>query len=603
MSRLCFFILPLLLSACTAPVVKQTIDDPIAKVRSDTRGIDRLLLEAGGTIPPRSTELRLRAAQLAFSANELALTQRIIDAVQNPYISDETTRRYAFLNAELALSRNEPNIAIKYLEDRRLQNIPLDTKTQVTSGQLRARAYEMGRSYIASARELIYVDRLLPVNARQANHDLIFTTLLRLGADTLQTQAEQSITAEIRGWLSLAAMSKRFQHDPLRQLNALKDWQKVWPNHPAALVIPGSLQMLSRIVANRPENIALILPLNGSLGNIGRAIRDGYIAAHYQLTPDTQLRIYDSTTAEILELVSRAERDGVRLIIGPLDREKVTTIAKQPLSTPVIALNRTLGGEINPNLYQFGLAPEDESLQVAAQINREDRLKGLVIAPDSEWGQRNYNAFADRFAEQGGIIVDSAFFKNQRDYSDIVKSLLNIDSSEKRAANLRRITGERFEFSARRRQDIEFIFLLANPNQARGINPTLGFFYAEDVPVYATSHINAGTDSRINSMDLNGIRFCDIPWRLTQSDTLQNTIIDTWPTASTQLGSFYALGVDVHRLYPRLQQLKEHPEERIFGSTGILSLNQDNVINRTLMWARYHEGQVKSVPMILGGAM
>ncbi len=588
------------LAGCTTPTVDQTPETKTVTTRADQRGIDRLLLEAGRTVPPRSTELSLRAAALALEGGDPELVRRILDAVESPYINDATTLEYGFLSAEIALYDEAPRTAINLLDDRRFVAVRLDTKQQIKVGELRARAYKMGRSYLASARELIYINQLLEPAMRQANHEEIFSTLLYLNEETLEQHANRSITSEVRGWLSLASLTKRYQDDPLRQLNALKQWRIAWPNHPAAISAPASLQMLSRIVEERPENIALLLPLRGELGNIGRAIRDGYIAAHYELTPASSIRFYDSTQADILETYNRAVADGAEIIIGPLAREKVTRLARQPLSIPVITLNRTTSGEVNPNLYQFGLAPEDESAQVAAQVHREGRLSGLVIAPDTEWGDRNFAAFADEFTSLGGVIVDSARYQNQRDYSDLVKSLLDVDNSESRAANLRRITGERFEFTARRRQDIDFIFLLANTTQARGINPTLAFFYAEDIPVYATSHVYENTDSRIDAIDLNGIRFCDIPWKLTDDDQTQMLIQNTWQTASSSLAPFYAMGVDAHRLYPRLQQLKEYPQERVFGSTGMLALNQDNVITRTLMWAQFKEGEAVSVPMIFG---
>ena len=229
-------------------------------------------------------------------------------------------------------------------------------------------------------------------------------------------------------------------------------------------------------------------------------------------------------------------------------------------------------------------------------------MKGLVIAPDTSWGERNINAFSERFTADGGVIIDSALFAEQRDYSALVKSLLNVDSSEDRAADLRRITGERYEFTARRRQDIDFVFLLASSVQARGINPTLAFFYAEDIPVYATSHVHVAAGSRIDAIDMNGIRFCDIPWKLTSDDPIQVMTTNTWPEAANQLGPFYALGVDAHRLYPRLVQLKERENERIFGSTGILSLNEHNIVLRSLMWARFRNGEVNSVPIIFNSA-
>ncbi len=603
MNKFLVFLLFLGITACTAPVIKESKTDESPVILTEHRRVERLLLEAARTVPPKSTLLKLKAVKLAMEGQDTDLARRIINSVESPYATDETTKEFSFLKAELALLDNDPQLAMKLLDDQRLQRIRLDTQMQIRAGKLRAGTYYSGRSYLASARELIYINRLIPAVERQANHEKIFSTLLLLGEGTLKRQAELSITSEIRGWLSLAAMTKRFQNDPLRQLNALRDWRQAWSSHSAAIIVPSSLQMLSRIVAERPDNIALILPLRGELGKSGRAIRDGYIAAHYQLTPDSTLKIYDSTEGEILEILARAITDGAEMVIGPLDRTKVTTLATIPLPVPVIALNRTLGGEINPNLYQFGLAPEDESIQVAEQVFREDLLKGLVIAPEGDWGDRNFNAFVERFTRQGGIIVDSARFTDQRDYSTLIKSLLNIDSSEQRAANLRRITGERFEFTARRRQDIDFVFLLSNATQARGINPTLAFFYAEDIPVYATSHVHEPSESRIDTIDMNGIRFCDIPWKLTNDDSTQRLITQTWSAATTQLASFYALGVDVHRLYPRLQQLKEFPNERIFGSTGILSLNEDNVVHRTLMWAQFKNGEVRSVPMIFDAGL
>lgn len=600
-TTLSLLVVAVLLTGCeTTPVSDSGTRQETDKILTPHKGIDRLLLEAGRTVPPRSTELRIEAASLALERGDPELLRRILSSVESPYVTTSTTRDYSFLAAELALYDEDPRLAVRILDDRRMQSIRLETETQISAGRLRARAYKMGRSYLASARELIYINRLLPAEERQQNHEEIFSTLLMLDEETLQQQAEQSITSEIRGWLSLAALTRRFQNDPLRQLNALKKWRTAWPNHSAAVVVPASLQMLSKIVAERPENIALLLPLKGNLGAIGRAIRDGYIAAHYQLTPDSSLKIYDSSQGDILETLGDAVNDGAEIVIGPLDREKVSRIARRPLSVPVIALNRTVEGEINPNLYQFGLAPEDESTQVADQVVREGLMSGLVIAPDTEWGDRNFEAFATRYTELGGVIVDTARYENQRDYSDMVKSLLNVDSSEDRAANLRRITGERFEFSARRRQDIEFVFLLANTTQARGIKPTLAFFYAEDLPVYATSHVHVTSDSRIDAIDLNGIRFCDIPWKLTDDDDVQQVISNTWDSATSQLAPFYALGVDVHRLYPRLQQLKEYPNERVYGSTGMLALTEENVITRTLMWAQFQEGEVRAVPMIFG---
>ena len=268
------------------------------------------------------------------------------------------------------------------------------------------------------------------------------------------------------------------------------------------------------------------------------------------------------------------------------------------LETPVLALNRTLDGSTNANLYQFGLAPEDEIYQISSQVAAEQRVNALVIYPDSEWGNRNFEVFRNDWETRGGNVVDSEAFSDQRDYSDLVKSLFNVDASEQRALDLRRIIGTRFEFTPRRRQDIDFVLLLANPVQARGINPALERFYADDVPVYGTSHIHEYGEAWINAIDLNRIRFCDIPWKLTEGDPTQEIVQANWAQSRGQLAPFFALGVDAHRLYPRLQQLKELRDERIFGATGILQVNAFNVIERKLMWAQFKDGKPIASPVV-----
>ena len=276
-----------------------------------------------------------------------------------------------------------------------------------------------------------------------------------------------------------------------------------------------------------------------------------------------------------------------------------TIAAIKKLPVPVLALNRTHDGSGNADLYQFGLAPEDEMVQVADQVFKEGKKNALAIYPDSQWGERNFEAFRNRWVSLGGNIIGDAPYEQQRDYSTLIKSILDVDKSEQRAADLRRILGQRFEFTPRRRQDIDFVFLLGNQAQARGINPTLAFFYADDIPVYSTSHIYEASDSRIESIDLNRIRFCDIPWKLTNNEPIQLAINEQWPASASQLAPFYALGVDAFRLYPRLNQLRQYPETKIYGSTGVLKLNPRNVLVRKLMWAQFTDGEVVTSPMVL----
>ncbi len=586
---------------------------------ASSANVESLLMRAGRSDAVQASQLRLDAARISVDRGEFDQARRILELVTNPFVNTDTTRDYQIIRARISLFDRQPAKALAFLNDQRLQNIPLTQDLQISVGTLRSEAYQLGRSYIASARERIYFDTLLDPAEKIANHEKIFSVLLELPAASLVSHAENAITSDLRGWLSLAAMTRQYENDPLRQLQELNNWKKVWSHHPAATHLPQSLQMLSRVVKEQPSSIAVLLPLQGELGPFGRAVRDGILASHYNQQEslrnsqqivrlsspatdrqrNTTIRIYDTTHGLVKDIYARAVAEGAELIIGPLDRTNVDILTTMNLPVPVIALNRSSNGQGNTDLYQFGLAPEDEVIQVAAQVNREGLKKGITIVPEGEWGDRNLATFITQWESMGGVLVDGVRFSNQRDYSDVVTKILNVDKSQNRSNELRRIIGQRFEFTPRRRQDIDFILLLANPAQARGINPTLAFFYADDIPVYATSHVHEYSESRIDAIDLNGIRFCDIPWKLTNTDRLQKLIQALWEPARSGFAPFYALGIDAYRLYPRLQQLKEIPGERLYGATGVLTL-ENNTVLRNLMWAQFKNGDVIPSPLVFG---
>src|SRR5690606_35755969 len=110
-----------------------------------------------------------------------------------------------------------------------------------------------------------------------------------------------------------------------------------------------------------------------------------------------------------------------------------------------------------------------------------------------------------------------------------------------------------------------------DPAQARQIKPTLAFHYAGDIPVYATSHIYSGVPNPSADRDLNGVRFNTMPWIFdTQSE--EKKMIDSAVKSSAIYSRLHALGVDAYRLSPRLPQLAQIPEMRLYGATGAMRL-------------------------------
>jgi outer membrane PBP1 activator LpoA protein len=180
--------------------------------------------------------------------------------------------------------------------------------------------------------------------------------------------------------------------------------------------------------------------------------------------------------------------------------------------------------------------------------------------------------------------------------------MLNLDDSKARQQKLTRHLGTNLEFEPRRRQDVDFIFLIASSRQARLIRPQLRFYRASSLPVYTTSRVYSGQPDAGKDSDMNGIIFCDMPWTLESggnADHLQQNINTAWPANASRYRRLYALGIDAYRLTPYLGELGNNMFGAYHGVTGNLSLGARGHINRSLRCAEFSRG----LPVLLEPAV
>jgi hypothetical protein len=135
------------------------------------------------------------------------------------------------------------------------------------------------------------------------------------------------------------------------------------------------------------------------------------------------------------------------------------------------------------------------------------------------------------------------------------------------------------------------IFLLAYPSKARQIMPLLKYYYAGDVPVYATSSVYGGNANALKDKDLDGVIFCDIPWVFAHQMGSRN-----WPEQLNSYNRLYALGMDSYALATQLNQLILFPAD---GSrddtTGTLYLKPSQQVARVLEWGQFRQGLAHSL--------
>lgn len=584
-----------LLAACASTPSSNLGELP----RTPQASIEQLLQQAGDSQSEQAELLRLAAADLAYRQNAPGRAISILEQVQLQSLKPAQQIFASTLRAELEMLRGKPKAALQAIGHPSLERLgELPVEQQVRSQLVRANALQADGQSLAAARERAFIAPLLSGESAKHNHEAIWTLVSSLPLTELQASGD----SDLNGWLELARVSKS-AGTLEQQQSAIDNWLAQNPEHPAALQLPAPLVELKQLASQSLSEIALLLPQDGQLASVARALRDGFLAAHYQAQQAGQnppnIQLFDSSRIGSLdEFYRQAQASGVQLVIGPLEKPLVSQLnSREQLPITTLALNYSENAQEGPpQLFQFGLAAEDEAREVARRAWADGMRRAVALVPRGDWGDRVLAAFRQSWQAQGGTLIAAEHVDQPVELAQQIADLFQLRQSEARGKRLQNTLGSAVATAPSRRRDVDFIFLAATPQQAQQIKPTLAFQYAGDVPVYATSHLFTGTYNQAQYLDLNGIMFCETPWLLDANDPLRQQASSQWPQANGSLGRLYAMGADAYRLAPRLNQLKALPDTRIEGLSGSLSLNAAQRIQRQLPWAEFRDGQVQRLP-------
>ncbi|WP_133128079.1 penicillin-binding protein activator [Legionella nagasakiensis] len=506
------------------------------------------------------------------------------------HLSGELTDEKDLLLAKIDLILEQPRSALNRLAKvQSVASMPIYYQAQFH--EMLAQAYQSTGNATESVGERIKLEHLLPDEASRANNlRALWLTLTTLPPAELNTLAiEAPDDSELKGWMQLALISRHDYDQPQAMLAALATWQEDYPNHSAHSI-------LQRTDAERrlflpPKNMALLLPLSGPLAGPGHAVKDGFMAA-YSASKEAghvKIRFYNTNAANAAALYQQAISEGADYIVGPLTKMDVAAVAAMEHPVPTLLLN-DLNSATKNNAYQFGLSPSNEARQVAAKTRKNGYVRALIIAPEGSWGDEIVAAFSSQWQANGGRIIDALRYHANENLNASVRDFLHITDSEARKKQLKQLLGRNIESTPRRRQDFDMIFLLAYPSKARQIVPLLQYYYAGDVPVYATSSVYAGTPNSMKDRDLNGVIFCDMPWVFNHHMGHKH-----WPEQYNSYNRLYALGMDSYALSRQLNQLLLFPAMGVSDKSGILYLNPNGQIARILAWGQFKQGMAERI--------
>ena len=604
MTWLAPMILAIAVTACSVPVVEETpsaaADRQVGQAealsrKGDFRGAGKayeaLAAQSPGELRDR---FLLRAARDYVRADDTAQATTLLSQVSTSLPRADFGLR-ALVSAELALRAGRGDKALTELE-RIQQPIPNELSSDVLD--VRARSlFALNRPVAAVTAALERERSLTSQDDVRANHRMIWQGLQKAAASNADFTPPAGAGQTLTGWLDLGRAALGTARNPFSASEDLAQWRSRYPSHPAnSLITEDVLPQLS-VGLDYPTQIALILPLSGRQQAAGMAVRDGFLAALLQQGASRRpvLNVYDSAEMGATTAYRRAVADGAQFIVGPLTKDEVTAIATSG-ETSVLTLALNQAENVTPPpplLFQFSLDPEEEARQVAQRVTADGRMRGLVLLPNNDWGQRVFRAFDTELKTLGGEIAGMKFYDpSARDYSQPITELLLINESRARSNALSAALGTRFEFEPRRRGDAQFVFVGAQPVQGRSLRPALRFHLAEDLTVYATSDIFE-PDAQANN-DLEGVIFPDMPWVISPdaaSTQLRGALTRHWPVRARGRGRLYAFGFDACRIVPLLKAGQFGAAHAIPGMTGLLSIDEKGHVKRELDWAKVSGGR------------
>lgn len=410
----------------------------------------------------------------------------------------------------------------------------------------------------------------------------------------------------LAGWLELAAITKKtseLSNDDFYQ--SIFNWQKKFTGHPAASYIKNPHSASFNTV--NINKIVILLPSSGSLAKTAEAIKEGIITAHFKnpsfQKPELVFMNASSKPDSIIQEYNAALKLSPDIIIGPLGKESVEILSKQiNLNSPaIIALNYTSDNQpTSSNFYQFGLSAEDESEQAATKAWNDGARNALILVDDNPWGTRVSNVYKNTFTQSGGSITKIVKIRSTDNLKRLINTVIATEQSQYRKNALEVVLNQKINFQPRHRKDFDHIFIATSPTIAKQIKPILKFYYADYIPVFATSNIyNYISDASRTINDLEGIQFCDIPWIVNQDNvSFSETISELRKVKTKDFESsirLYALGMDAYALSNNLNKLNYAPEIGLSSNTGHLYKDSNNKIHRLLSWVTIENGKIKKL--------
>jgi outer membrane PBP1 activator LpoA protein len=553
-------------------------------------------------------------------------------------LTAETQKEQQLLTAELFIRERKYSQAAKWLSKLTPATLSDAQKIRFYQGSIDS---NQDQSPLGLIRNYIALEPLLQGQAHQDNIDDTWLAVVQLSQQSLNNIVINANENVLEGWLDLLNVWQNHKTRPETLKSAIEDWQRRYPNNPAAKNLPNPLKNMQNIQANAAGTIALLLPLNGAAQVYGNAIEQGFMAGQHsnsdasvpasaptsasantnapgnagvptpgeptngaaaQDTPTAPanyaVKVYDTTTQPLPQLLAQVQREGAALVVGPLLKEQVNTLAGITTPLNILALNQPENLKNAQNLCYFALSPEDEARNAAHHIWSQHKMAPLLLLPAGSLGDRIAQAFTSEWQKQGGNSVMQQSLKPYAELKGAAQSGggLHLSGVPVVVAHPADSTPVMASQPAPSAGGIDAIYIVTTQEEMTLLKPMIDLsFSGQNKPtIYASSRSNQaglGPDSRL---ELEGVQFSDIPLLTGANPALMQQAAAQFHN-DYSLMRLYAMGFDASTLAKNFVQMRQVAGFQLPGMTGELTANDSCVIQRKLPWMQFHQGSVIAV--------
>nr|WP_154325376.1 penicillin-binding protein activator [Pantoea sp. 201603H] len=457
----------LILAACTG----QAPQTPQVNIQGPATGTsDYYLQQVQQSSNDSKADWQLLAIRALLNEGKIPqANQQLGQLSQN--LSDTQRQELQLLTAQLQLAGNDTGSAQGTLDNLDLSSLSKDQQARYYSLLIVA---SQGRPSLEVLRAYIAQEPLLKGEEHQKNIDATWQSLAQMTQEQANNLVINADENTLQGWLDLFGVYMANRNDPDMLKAGIADWQKRYPQNPAAKNLPRTLGQIQNFQPGAAGKIALFLPLNGQAQVFANAIQKGFndakngvlnaapqptaaqaTSASQSTPPDgnagndpnvvvspaaadignqqnvdtptertepgvseiatapasnLDVKVYDTSAQPLPQLLAQAQQEGATLVVGPLLKNDVEQLAASQTPLNVLALNEPGNIQNHPNFCYFALSPEDEARDAAHHIWEQGKRVPLLLVPRSSLGDRVSTAFAQEWQKLGGSMVQQQKF-------------------------------------------------------------------------------------------------------------------------------------------------------------------------------------------------